>query len=167
MSTKKVSKRDHAKQGGRATVGAMHGSGGLACFVVLAALLLAACGDDDSGVECSAADRSGLYIMHMEWVSGDCGAPPADALVSADGAGGPPEIGCTRDSDKWTDDECGYELVQTCVDSSTGDVYYTISKTTQEDDDADTISGIITLTVRDSGGFLLCLGTYDLLYTRQ
>jgi hypothetical protein len=121
--------------------------------------------DDDEPIQCSMSERTGVYLLEWTELDGTCGPIP-DELVRIDPASPLPD-GCTLDApDTVSPDECTLERSATCTDT-TGLYLRSVSTTTQENDDASLVTGLVTVDVRNPDGSAACLSTYRLRYVRQ
>ncbi len=99
---------------------------------------------------------------------GSCGPIP-DQLGRLDGGGGLDDV-CVFDApDVWSSGDCKLERAITCEEPDLGDGVTAsyIASTTQTDSDGDVLESIMTLTVHNPDGSLLCKSTYEGAATRQ
>ena len=144
-----------------------HGSLALLCSCL-------ACGSStDEGQSqpssCDPASREGSYLATFETLSGDCG-DQASALLRLDADADPADSGCSRLSeDRWSDGNCTLERSLVCPYDSfaPGATISSVGITTQRDSSGETITGTMTITVKDADGITLCLGTYRMTAARQ
>jgi hypothetical protein len=137
------------------------------------ALLVAGCGgsgndDSDEALTCSRTDRAGTYLMQFSERAGDCGPIP-EQLGRIDDATALP-AGCTLDAaDRWSDADCTLERAYTCDEPGVGPgvTSSSIAITTQQDQGAESLTGTLSIVVRDSDATQLCRSTYDVTGTRQ
>jgi hypothetical protein len=124
-------------------------------------------GGDVSPTEgCDLAHRTGTYVQSFtERAGGNCGPLPDQVGVIEDALALP--VGCTLDKpDKASADQCDLTRAFTCpLDGAPGTVS-TVAFTSESDGGA-TLAGLFTLRIYDGDGALVCLGTYDLVATRQ
>ncbi len=143
------------------------------------AILVGACssdgdsGDGDGGgdtpIECSAADRTGTYLMRYETLSGTCGDIP-ESIGRLENAAQELAEGCVFNADdRWTDDDCKLERAITCPfpEACAGCTLRGVAVTTQQTEDGSLITGTTTVTALDSDGTLGCTGTYRIRGERQ
>lgn len=128
--------------------------------------------DDDPGsgsASCSQSDRVGTYLLEYYETSGDCGPIPS-TLTRLDGGSGVPD-GCSLDAaDRWSANDCKLERAYTCnlqTADGTPIVASYVAIAEQQDDDAESIGGIITITVTNSAGAFVCASTYEIAAERQ
>jgi hypothetical protein len=120
---------------------------------------LASCG---GGPECDKDDRHGTYLLTYTELSGNCG-PVGPVVVQMGGAGG---SGCVSFHAEYSDDQCTLDSDTQC--SLNGQSVRVIGTTTQEDDEADLITGTASFNITEQGsGDPICYSTYDLRYERQ
>jgi len=136
---------------------------------VAVGLLLAACsGDDgDKAEPCSLSHRKGTYVQHLEErANGTCG-PLSDQVVQLSGGELSLPTVCAYDvQDMVSDDKCKLTRQYTCpLDGQPGVANYTVITT--ERDGGATLSGPMTITIRDANGDPSCKSTYDMTLTRQ
>src|SRR3990167_2456096 len=81
---------------------------------IITVLFLAACGDD---IECSVADRDGLYLFEYAVTSGDC-TPPGSSLVSLNNGAWDVGSDCTETGNFTSSNECLTTRYITCIDDT-------------------------------------------------
>lgn len=145
----------------------MHRSKMKGCGALLA-LAVGCGGEGEAGFTCSAAERSGTYLMTFSERSGDCGPIP-EQLGRLDDAEALPEE-CTLDApDRWSEGECKLERAYTCEEDGIepGATSSWIAVTSQADDSASRITGTVTVRILGADGVQLCRSTYGFSASRQ
>lgn len=129
-------------------------------------VLLAGCSGGDKAAPCDLAHRIGTYVEHVvERAGGSCGIIP-DQVVRTDNPGGLPP-GCTKDAaDSASSDRCNYDRSYTCV-TTNPDAATSVVATTTEHNGGATLTGVLSLTIRDGAGAFVCSSAYDVTFTRQ
>lgn len=135
-------------------------------WAILAGALLLACGGEDP-IDCNVNDRGGTYLVqYRERPNGTCGPIP-DTVVS-EASATLMGITCTVVSEDISSDQCDIDRTLTCNDSANGVSFTMVGSSTQVNDDASRLEGIVTITLRDnSSGQTVCTGTYDVTWTRE
>lgn len=128
-------------------------------------LLAVGCSSEDVTQACALEHRNGTYLLHLTVRDGNC--PPVPDSVNRMG----PTLNsagndCALDvDDDLSDDECSLTRSATCP-SDDGGSASTVSVTTEHDGGAK-VTGLITVTLRNDSGEVVCTGTYDATFTRQ
>lgn len=128
-------------------------------------LLLAGC-SKDKPVACDLAHRTGTYVQHLvERAGGSCGIV-ADTVVRTDNPGGLPP-GCTKDAaDSASTDRCRYDRSYTCTVADPAGTISVVGTTTEHNGGA-TLTGVLSMTIKDNTGAFVCASAYDATFTRQ
>jgi hypothetical protein len=127
---------------------------------------LVGCSSKNDPPPCDLAHRIGTYLEHtVERAGGTCGILP-DQVVRTDNPGGLPP-GCTKDAaDSASRDRCEYDRSYTCITTSP-DAATSVVGTTTEHNGGATLTGVLSLTIRDGNGAFVCASAYDVTFTRQ
>jgi hypothetical protein len=130
---------------------------------VVAMVVAIGCGSESEEKECKRSDRSGMYLVEYDVVSGDCG-PIDAALVDMSAQGDEWSSACSYSYNRWSDDACSNETSFVCSGSEY-DLWAT-GKAEFEPGGAHG-EGIISMDIRDQSGWSVCDGVYRVTYTRQ
>tara|TARA_A100001037_G_C14892509_1_gene519075 strand:+ start:196 stop:624 length:429 start_codon:yes stop_codon:yes gene_type:complete len=123
------------------------------------------CGEN---IDCRFSDRSGSYLTTFTLVSGNCGEIPSTLInIDHDGSEPTPPDGCIYETHTWSGDQCELQTVQKCIVESDNTSSRTTAITQQDDSSGDTISGTISMEIRNNDNSPKCTGTYNVLYERQ
>jgi hypothetical protein len=121
------------------------------------------------GIECDpATERSGTYRATFTTVDGTCG-DQVSALIRLDPNAAPPSTCMRTFDDVWSDDMCRLERSLLCDAPGVcnGCSQETVGITTQVTETGSVLSGLMTISLYDSDGTLLCVGTYQMRAERQ
>jgi hypothetical protein len=128
------------------------------------ALSVGACSDaaEEEPIDCSASDRVGLYLFQWGvWDNESCvGTPLPPGWVDYQW---PMPDSCTFDApDQWEDEECTLVRSYTCTDTEQDLVTAWSGATTQLDDDAERLSGNVTVHATRLDGTAICALTREI-----
>jgi hypothetical protein len=119
------------------------------------------CGDEGP-INCLGIDDSGIYMVESTEVSGNCGEAPSVLVQLGHGLGDPVCVGERTTSRN----ACRLEADLVCPSQEEGEAVLR-GFIDAEDMSGDVWSGSITFEVETASGFVACVSTYDVTYTRQ
>lgn len=130
--------------------------------------LVTSCGQEGGGSgewACSQEARSGTYWSEFETLSGGCGDIDS-VLTHLSGGESTPGAGCEWGYSEWSEDECSLEVAYACPYEQ-GYTVQLVGVSRQESEDGGYLSGLATISIRDSWGGLICQGSYRTTAVRQ
>jgi|GEM_PF-2742004 hypothetical protein len=137
--------------------------------VAMLVATMTGCGSDGGGsagapAHCDPSQRVGTYLLQYTTISGDCGNY-ADVLVMWGAPSDPAAGTCTTVASSVSGDGCQLGWTDNCTlpNGANGIFTWTV---TQKTVDASVLSGATTSEILSPPSDV-CLGTYDVTYTRQ